>query len=153
MGKKPLTGELRLRAEGDSATSVAPQPNEVTARVMRKKGKGGKWKRLRVLSRPTLELLVSPFPPFPFSLFLHLTSDGCTGGNLSLTRSFSSFIPHPSSPVHAPNLASRPAWARASGIRYMASKCPRPPERASVSLKCRQAPGRQRSATRSVGTG
>ena len=54
---------------------------------------------------------------------------------------------------HAPYLPNRPALASASGIRYLASNCPRPPRRHSVSPNFWQASVRQTSEPSSVGTG
>jgi hypothetical protein len=49
-----------------------PQPNEVTSRVMREKGKGEKRKKQTDF---ILASLCSENCPFPFSLFLHVDSN------------------------------------------------------------------------------
>ena len=54
---------------------------------------------------------------------------------------------------YAPYLPSRPALARASGIRYLASKCPKPPRMQWLFAELGSASGRQQSDTSSVGTG
>src|SRR5947209_2552436 len=55
--------------------------------------------------------------------------------------------------LYAPYLFKRPAFARASGMRYFASNCPRPPWRQALSPNFVEPSVRQQSETSSVGTG
>ena len=57
---------------------VTLHPSEVAPCVMRKKGKGGKWKRQTdaIMNSASFEIARFPFSPFPLFPFLHLASDG-----------------------------------------------------------------------------
>ena len=69
----PIFPGLRPHEQAEVAAQVSEfvtlQPSEVTARVMRKKGKGGKWKRQIDMSVALSSFAIARFPFSPFPVF------------------------------------------------------------------------------------